>query len=429
MRSDPGPGPLRIALTSYRSKAHCGGQGVYVRALSRALTHLGHRVEVFSGQPYPELDDGVRLTRVPSLDLYAELDPFRTPKLSEFRDFTDVLEFATMCTAGFPEPRAFSRRVARILRQRRGDFDVVHDNQSLGSALLGVKSVGLPLVGTIHHPISIDRSIDLADAPWRRQLGLRRWYGFVRMQARVARRLDHLITPSATSAADAIRDFRLTPGQMHVVPIGVDAELFRPRGARVPGRIVTVCSADVAIKGLSVLLRALAALPVDQPAHLMVVSRPAAGGDIEKLVADLGLAHRVTFVSGLDDTTLAELMASAEIASVPSLYEGFSLPAVEAMASGTALVASDTGALPEVVGRDGESGLLVAPGDAPVLSRAIARLLDDVNLRTRLGVAGRARALERFSWRATAEATVDVYRQAISDRAHGAEASTVEVPC
>ena len=87
---------MRIALLSYRSKPHCGGQGVYVRYLSRELVALGHSVEVFSGQPYPELDDGVLLTKVPSLDLYREPDPFRVPQLREFRDITDVLEFATM---------------------------------------------------------------------------------------------------------------------------------------------------------------------------------------------------------------------------------------------------------------------------------------------------------------------------------------------
>ena len=119
-------------MLSYRSKPHCGGQGVYIRHLSRELVRLGHEVEVFSGQPYPELDEGVRLTKVPSLDLYREPDPFRVPKLREFRDRIDVEEFLTMCTAGFPEPKTFSSRVARLLEERAGDFDIAHDNQVLG---------------------------------------------------------------------------------------------------------------------------------------------------------------------------------------------------------------------------------------------------------------------------------------------------------
>ena len=155
---------MRIALLSYRSKPHCGGQGVYVRHLSRELAALGHDVEVFSGQPYPVLDEGVRLTEVPSLDLYREPDPFRTPRPGEYRDLVDVLEVATMWTAGFPEPRTFGLRVARLLDRRCGDFDVVHDNQTLADGVLAVERAGLPVVATIHHPITFDRRVDLAAA-------------------------------------------------------------------------------------------------------------------------------------------------------------------------------------------------------------------------------------------------------------------------
>lgn len=418
--------PLRIAMTSYRSKPHCGGQGVYVRHMSRALTALGHHVEVFSGPPYPLLDEGVELVRIPSLDLYAEPDPFRIPRLREFRNLTDVLEFAIMCTAGFPEPRTFSRRVAPVLAARARDFDVVHDNQTLAPALLGLPAVGLPLVGTIHHPISVDRRIDIAAATLRKKPALWRWYGFVRTQARVARQIPLLVTPSQNSALDAIRDFGVTRDQLALVPIGVDTEQFRPRGERVAGRIVAMCSADVPLKGLSVLLRALAELPNET--MLTVVTKPTPGGPTEKLVADLGIAHRVQFVSGLDDDEIAELMASAEVAVVPSLYEGFSLPAVEAMASGTPLVASDVAALPEVVGRDGSCGVLVPPGEPSALADAIDTLMRDPDRRAAMGLAARARAEERFSWMATAAQTVEVYRRAISAHAERT-ANGASQPC
>src|SRR3954471_18790177 len=194
---------LRIALSSYRSKPHSGGQGVYVRALSRELTGLGHRVEVLSGQPYPDLDDGVVLTRVPSLDLSREPDPFRTPRPAEFRDWVDLAEWATMCTAGFPEPLTFSLRAARLLLPRRSEFDVVHDNQSLGYGLLRLTGAGLPTVATVHHPIAIDRALErAAAASLRRRLTLRRWYAFTRMQARVAARLDGVTTVSENSRLD-----------------------------------------------------------------------------------------------------------------------------------------------------------------------------------------------------------------------------------
>ena len=155
---------MRVALLSYRSKPHCGGQGVYLRHLSRELVALGHTVEVFSGQPYPELDEGVVLTKVPSLDLYREPDPFRTPKLSEYRDLIDVEEVLTMWTAGFPEPKTFSKRVARVLKDRIDEFDIAHDNQVIGYGMLDIEAMGLPLITTIHHPITFDRRVDIEAA-------------------------------------------------------------------------------------------------------------------------------------------------------------------------------------------------------------------------------------------------------------------------
>ena len=426
--------PLRVALTSYRSKPHSGGQGIYVRQLAHALTDLGHDVEVFSGQPYPDLDgldafhevDDVdepgpreagrlRLTKVPSLDLYNDTDPFRRPARHEFRDATDVLEYAIMCTAGFPEPRTFARRVAPQLIKRAAEFDVVHDNQTLAPALLAVRAAGLPLVTTLHHPISVDREVALASATGLGRLTQRRWYGFVRMQARTARRLadGSVITVSENSRDDAVRAFGMRPAQFSVIPGGVDTEVFAPRGPRIPGRIVCLSSADTPMKGVDVLLRARASLPPEGPAHLVVVSRLKRGGAIERLVPDLGLGERATFVSDLDQDELARLIASAEIGCVPSLYEGFSFPAIESMASGCALVASDAGALPEVVGRDGEAGLLVPAGDAGALAVALEKLLGDADLRRRLGVAGRARVAARFSWRAIGERTSEAYRTAM----------------
>ncbi|WP_067569410.1 glycosyltransferase family 4 protein [Nocardia acidivorans] len=403
---------MRIALLSYRSKTHCGGQGVYVRYLSRGLAELGHQVEVFSGQPYPEhLDPRVRLTEVPSLDLYRDEDPFRTPGLREIRDGIDLLEVATMWTAGFPEPRTFSLRAARILRERAAEFDVVHDNQCLGYGLLDIAR-HLPLVATIHHPITRDRAVDLEAAPWRRKPFLRRWYGFLRMQEKVARQLPELITVSSSSAADIVSDFGVSAEHVRTVPLGVDTELFRPREApRVRGRIVAVASADKPLKGIAHLLNAIARLRVTHDLELRLVAKLEPEGPTEKLIAELGLADIVTPVSGLDDDELARLLASAEIACIPSLYEGFSLPAVEAMASGTPLVASRAGALPEVVGDCAE---LVEPGNVDDLTRVLGALLDSPARLRDLGAAGRARALTVFSWEAVAAQTVSVYERAMA---------------
>jgi len=409
--------PLRIALLSYRSKPHCGGQGVYVRHLSRELDALGHRVEVFSGQPYPELDPGPGLTRVPSLDLYRDSDPFRTPDWHEYRDWADVLETAMMWSGAFPEPLTFSIRVQRALAARAGDFDVVHDNQGLGYGLLGLGRLGLPLVASIHHPISVDRRIDLASVGPLARLWRRRWYGFVRMQARVARHIagsGSLITVSASAKGDICRDFKVPADRVRVIPLGVDARLFRPRqAARVPGRIIAVASADSALKGTATLLHAVAKLVTDRDVHLIIVGRPTPA--TERLAAQLSLADRVTFTHGLDDQTFSALLASAEIAVVPSLYEGFSLPAIEHMASGTPLVASRSGALPEVTG---DAAALVTPADSEELAGALRRLHDSPAERAVLADRALRRVGERFAWPAVAQATVAQYREA-RDRQDG----------
>jgi glycosyltransferase involved in cell wall biosynthesis len=401
--------PLRIALLSYRSKPHSGGQGVYVRHLSRELAARGHHVEVFSGQPYPELDDGPVLRAVPSLDLYRDDDPFRTPAPGELRDWADVVEVAMMWGGAFPEPLTFSIRALRALRARPGDFDIVHDNQGLGYGMLGLRRLGLPLVTSVHHPISVDKRLDLAGRNLIERLGKHRWYGFVRMQGRVARRAGPLITVSSSSKDDICRDFRVSADNVHIVPLGVDTRLFRPRQEpRVPGRIVTVTSADSPLKGLPTLLRAVAKLATERDAHLVVIGTPSAA--TRRQVTQLALGDRVTFASGLPDAEYARVLASAEVAVVPSMYEGFSLPAVEHMASGTPLVASRAGALPEVTG---DAAQLVPPGDPEELSAALRGLLDDGGARAQLAARGLARVGMRFAWPAVAAATEALYQKVI----------------
>ncbi|MEV6318705.1 glycosyltransferase family 4 protein [Streptomyces sp. NPDC051776] len=419
---EPGPAdrPLRIALLTYKGNPFCGGQGVYVRHLSRELARLGHSVEVIGAQPYPVLDTGVALTELPSLDLYRQADPFRTPKPGEYRDWIDALEVATMWTGGFPEPLTFSLRARRHLAARRGRFDVVHDNQTLGYGLLGLERLGFPLVTTIHHPITVDRQLDLdAARGWKRRFSVRRWYGFTRMQRRVARRLPSVLTVSGSSRQEIVEHLGVRQDRIHVVHIGADTDLFSPDPVvpRIPGRIVTTSSADVPLKGLIHLIEALAKVRTENPdAHLVVVGKRADDGPVAAAIERYGLAGAVEFVKGISDAELVDLVRGAEISCVPSLYEGFSLPAVEAMATGTPLVATTGGAIPEVAGRDGESCLAVPPGDAGALAAALGRLLNDEPLRRRLGAAGRERVLARFTWRQAAIGTAERYREAIATR-------------
>ncbi|QNP63075.1 glycosyltransferase family 4 protein [Streptomyces genisteinicus] len=414
--SADGDAPLRIALLTYKGNPFCGGQGVYTRHLSRELARLGHSVEVIGAQPYPVLDDGVPLTELASLDLYRSPDPFRTPKRDEYRDWIDAVEVATMWTGGFPEPLTFSLRARRHLRSRRGEFDVVHDNQTLGYGLLG--DVGAPLVTTIHHPITVDRQLDLDAAEgWKRRASVRRWYGFTRMQKRVARRLPSVLTVSGSSRQEITEHLGVRDDRIHVVHIGADTDLFSPDPsvAQVPGRIVTTSSADVPLKGLVHLVEALAKLRTERPdAHLVVVGKRAEDGPVAQAIERYGLGDAVRFVKGITDAELVDLVRSAEVACVPSLYEGFSLPAAEAMATGTPLVATTGGAIPEVAGPDGETCLAVPPGDCDALAAALRRLLGDEELRARLGAAGRARVLARFTWKQAAIGTAERYRETIA---------------
>jgi glycosyltransferase involved in cell wall biosynthesis len=402
---------LRIALLSYRSKPHSGGQGVYVRALSRELAALGHRVEVFSGPPYPDLDEGVALTRLPSLDLYREPDPFRMPRPSEFRDWIDVAEWLTMCTAGFPEPLTFSLRAARHLLLRAGEFDVVHDNQSLGWGLLRLVRAGMPTVATVHHPVAIDRRLEMAAAPTlRRRLTLHRWYAFTGMQARVLPRLDAVTTVSENSRRDIESHMGVPRSRIEVIPVGIDPEEFTPPPAgrpRDPESILVITSADVPLKGLVHLLEALAKLRTERPVSLTVVGTARPGGPAEATLDRLGLREAVRFTGRVPEPELVELLQRAAVVAIPSLYEGFSLPAIEAMACGAPLVTTDAGALPEVVGT--KAGLRVRAGDVGELTAALQLVLDSPALGEQLGRAGRRRVIEEYTWRATAERTADWY--------------------
>ncbi|MET0143247.1 MAG: glycosyltransferase family 4 protein [Ilumatobacteraceae bacterium] len=410
-----GDAPLRIAYLTYRGKPHIGGQGVYTRHLTKALVDLGHHVEVLSGQPYPVLDHRVPLTELPSLDMFNDHYPGRFPAYWEIKTREDILEVAQFSTGTFPEPLAFSYRALRALTPRRADFDLVHDNQCLGYGILRIERI-MPTIVTLHHPITRDRQLEMDHAPNRRKRwSVGRWYSFVKMQGRVASRMPRIVVVSENSIRDIHADMGVAYDRMRLVPVGVDPDLFRPRPdiARIPGRLITTASADVALKGLAYLIEAVAKLRTERDVTLTVIGRPKPGKTMD-LIAVLGLTDHIDFVSGVTDERIVELYAEAEMAVVPSLYEGFSLPAIEAMVTGTALVATDGGALPEVTGRDGDTVLSCAAGDAEALADTIRRGLDDAGLRARVGAAGRRRVLDRWTWQRCAEQTVEQYREVLA---------------
>jgi len=407
-------GPLRVAYLTYRGKPHVGGQGVYTRHLTKALADLGHSVEVFGGQPYPVLDDRITMHKLPSLDIFNDQYPGRIPAYWEIKTWPDVVETARYMTGQFSEPLAFSKRALRTLTPRVNDFDLVHDNQCLGWDILKIEKI-IPTIVTLHHPITKDRELEMSHAPsrWKRR-SVGRWYSFVDMQGKVASKMPRIVVVSENSITDINKDMGVSRDRMRLVPVGVDPDLFKPLPhiARQPGRLITTASADVALKGLSYLLEAMATLRKDRDIRLTIIGKPRPGHSLD-LIDSLGLRPHIDFVSGVTDERIVELYAEAELAVVPSLYEGFSLPAIEAMSTGICLVATDGGALPEVTGTHNETVLQCPAANADALAAAIATGLDSAELRARIGEAGRQRVVARWTWKHCAEMTVEQYREVL----------------
>ncbi len=403
---------LNIGLISYRSNPHCGGQGVYIRNLSRALSDLGHRVEVISGPPDLALDPGVTLTRLKTLDLYNPEDLFRTPRLEELKDFINLIEWLDVSAMGYPEPLTFGMRVKRHLSETKKKFDIIHDNQCLSYGILSLAR-HMPVTATIHHPMTVDRRLAVQSTKsFYKKLKALRWYSFINMQKKVARKLSHIITVSESSKKDIAKEFSISESKFLTIPIGIDTDLFYPVETirKEPGRIIVTNSADTPLKGLYHLLFAVHGIVKIRPLKLIVIGTPKENGGIEKLVKKLDLERHVRFTGRIDNGRFVKEYARAELAVVPSLYEGFGLPVGEAMACRVPVISTTGGALPEVAGN---AAKLVPPGNASALRDAILELLDDPSQREALAEKGYQRVLREFTWEKTAVRTADAYREII----------------
>lgn len=413
-QSELQPNPLRIALLGYRSQPYGGGQGVYLRYLSKALVEAGHTVDVISGPPYPHLDPRVGLVQIPSLDLFE--NGLGSLRLHHLKSMSNIIEWLGKFTGGFAEPRAFGRRVVKHLRENGHKYDLVHDNQSLSYGMLSLQKMGIPLVTTIHHPITNDLRIALGAAKsWRERLLIRRWHSFLTMQKRVVKQLHNIVTVSDCSRQDIARDFGLQPSGISLVHNGIDTEVFKPLPdvERRPLRLMATCSADAPLKGLRYLLRAYAKLLETYPdLELLLISKPNPGGKTERLVRSLGIADKVKFVNGISTEDMVHYYAQATIAVVPSVYEGFGLPAGEAMACGVPVVSTDGGALPEVVG---DGGVIVPAKNVDAMVEAIDALLQDPQRREELAARAQQRIDEHFCWHVCAQQMTTYYRQVMAN--------------
>lgn len=408
---------MRVCILSYRSYPYSGGQGIYMRYLSNALRDLGHEVDMMSGPPYPIVDDGVGLIKLPSLDLYARTSfqrLFINPR--ELNTYPNFVEWAGTVTGYFSEPLSFGMRAYRYLCQDGArKYDVIHDNQTLSYGIVDIQKAGYPVVETIHHPVTKDRDLAIESAKsLKDKLGYMRWFSFTGMQIKVARQLPYIITVSEMARHHIHEVFNIPDANMRVIYNGIDTELFSPSGEvlRQDGMILMVMSRDTIVKGLRFLLEALAEVRRKHDARLVVVGRTMGDGLTEALIDRLGLGASVVFRNQIETSELVNLYRQAALVAVPSTYEGFGLPAAEAMSCGAPVVSTTAGALPEVVG---DAGILVPPADPAALASAIGSLLANPAKRAEYSALGRKRILENFNWAGAAKRTAEVYMEAIAN--------------
>ena len=405
---------MKIGILSYRSHPYSGGQGIYVRHLSKALQKLGHEVTVLSGPPYPNLDASIKLEKIPSLDLFESEDRIKEFKFRFLFSPIDLYEWINVMTGGFPEPYTFGKRVLKHLQESQQVFDVILDNQSLCSSLLDIQKF-YPLAVTIHHPITKDHKLEMENASnWKERLSSRRWHNFLPMQKKVAPKLKKIICVSKPSMQDTIQELQVKPEKLEVILNGIDVDTFKPDKNMkiIENRIVTTASADIPLKGLRYLIDALPKVLEDFPkTHLIVIGKSPNESKIRKLIEDLNLNEKVIFKSNLSEEEIVGIYHTSQIAVIPSLYEGFGFGAGEAMACGTPLISTDSGGLKDVIG---DSAVRIQSGSVKDIEKEINNLFNDDERRRELSLKGRKRMEDLFDWKISASKYVKVFEEIIN---------------
>ena len=404
---------MKVGLLSYRSHPYSGGQGIYIKHLSKALNNLGHEVSVLSGPPYPELDSGVNLIKIPSLGLFESGERLKAFRLRFLWSPIDLYEWITVMTGGFPEPYTYGKRVLKRLKENNLKLDVLLDNQSLSSSLLEIQA-HYPLAVTIHHPITKDHKLEMQNAiNWKERLSSSRWHNFLPMQKKVAPQLKNIICVSQPSKEDVISEFKVDEKKITVIPNGIDIGIFKPSSIKksLSFRIVTTASADIPLKGLKHLILALPRVIRQFPlTSLTVIGKSPEKSNLNKLIDDLDLEGKITFRSGISEKEIVKTYHDSDIAVIPSLYEGFGFGAGEAMACGVPLISTDSGGLKQVIG---DAALKIKPGSVSEIEEGILKLFTEEKIRQELAEKGRERMEEFFDWKIAASAYIEVFKKII----------------
>mgnify|MGYP003323635134 FL=1 len=391
---------LNIAILSYRSAKFGGGQGVYIKDISFALSLMGHNVDIISGPPYPDLHDGVKLIKLPGLDLFETFsfkDRFKKFKKKKCKNFDDYYEFFIALAGGFPELRTFGNRANNYLKNNN-NYDVIIDNQSISYGLIEIQK-RFPLIEIIHHPITFDFKFELAASKKiKYKISRYLWYSFLKMQKQVAPKLQNIITVSQSSKKGIIEEFNCKKNNISVINNGLDTEEFSPieESVRDLNRLITTASADVPLKGLDYSLKALKILKKDNPnIHLIVIGSPKKGGHTERLIKELNIEDDVFFKKHISKEEIRKLYSTSSVAIVSSLYEGFGYPVIEAMSCEVPLIATNVSSIPELVGK---YGILIDPKDENLLSHKIKNVLSNYDEHKKTAIQGRQHIIKTFNW-------------------------------
>jgi len=408
---------LKIAILSYRSAPFGGGQGIYIRDISRALSIMGHRIDVISGPPYPNLVDEINLIKLPGLDLFQTFSFKERLKIFyniKNKKLVDFYEFISVLFGGFPEMRTFGYRANKFLKLS-SHYDIIIDNQSLSYGILEIQK-RFPLIEIIHHPISKDYKFEYETASsFLYKLSRHRWYSFLKMQKKVAKNINNIVTPSKNSKKDIVVDFGVNQKNINVIYNGLDINIFIPYKniKRDPFRLITTASADVALKGLDYSLRSLASLSKNfSEISLLVIGQLKKNGHTSRLIKELGIEDRVLFKTALTKEEIAKEYASSSVAIVSSLYEGFGYPVIEAMSCEIPLIATNTSSIPELVG---DFATLIPPMNENELSEAIKKILNNYEKYKKIAESGRHHIIENFNWLKITQEYEDMIYKTIQD--------------
>jgi glycosyltransferase involved in cell wall biosynthesis len=407
---------MKVLILLYRGNPFCGGQGIYLYNLCRELSRLNVEIDVIVGPPYPDpIESWATVYHVDNLNIWAvKTKDFGPERLKRIFDPYNFLDYILTRLHIFPEMETFSLRAFFLLRKllKKKRYDLIHDVNTLGWGLIPMKGYGIPIISTIHHPLTRDRESDFTmDRSFWEMVATILFYP-LNMQRFVINSIDRVITSSKECREELRRVFSLKREKISVVYNGIDIDLFQNTGGKREERsLLFVGNTEDHKKGIHVLIEALAGMPND--ITLTIVDEgPPLKLTASSMIKKFDVENRVKLTGKIDNADLIRLYSTKTILVMSSHYEGFGLPAVEAMACGTPVVATKVGALPEVMNES--CGILVEPNDPSALRSAIIRLLDDNDKRKKISGLSRAYAVSNFSWEAAAKNTYEVYKEVIS---------------